>query len=185
VGSNLEDAVKKLHAPSNIATAARAGVVFIKEKDREAYLRHVEKRLSQVKLAKGDFGGFRDAGEAYENALADLQAQLAKYQYGLPDIADNVRRRAEVLRRAGDNLMDAFWSTIQYTVVFPPAYYQTFDIYHVATVFQNLGAQVGAFAGEINSRKSEYDSLQAWLDAELINVGEQLNAPSPKRIPRK
>ena len=180
-----EDAVKKLHAPSNIATAARAGVVFIKEKDREAYLRHVEKRLSQVKLAKGDFGGFRDAGEAYENALADLQAQLAKYQYGLPDIADNVRRRAEVLRRAGDNLMDAFWSTIQYTVVFPPAYYQTFDIYHVATVFQNLGAQVGAFAGEINSRKSEYDSLQAWLDAELINVGEQLNAPSPKRIPRK
>jgi hypothetical protein len=178
-----EEAVKKLHAPSNIAVAARAGAVFIKEKDREAYLRHVEKSLSQVKLAKGDVGGFRDAGEAYENALADLQGQLAKYQFGLPDIAEDVRQRAEVLRRAGDNLMDTFWSVIQVTAYVPLAYYQTFDIYHIARVFQNLGDHVGAFAGKIRARISEYDRLEAWLDAELINVGEQLNAPSPKRIP--
>lgn len=79
-----------------MAVAARAGAVFVKEKDREAYLRHVEKRLSQVKLTKGDWGGYRDAGEAYENAMADLKEQLAKYQYGLPDIVDNVRRRAGV-----------------------------------------------------------------------------------------
>jgi uncharacterized protein YukE len=180
-----EEAVRKLHAPSNMAVAARAGTVFVKEKDREAYLRHVEKRLSQVKLSKGDWGGYRDAGEAYENAMADLKEQLAKYQYGLPEIADNVRRRAEVLRRAGDKLMDTFWSTIQFTVYFPIAYYQTFDIYVIARVFQNLGDQVGAFAGQIRSRISEYERLDAWLDAELINVGEQLNAPSPKRIPRK
>ena len=55
----------------------------------EAYLRHVEKRLSQVKLTKGDWGGYRDAGEAYENAMADLKEQLANYQYGLPDIVDS------------------------------------------------------------------------------------------------
>ena len=73
----------------------------------------------------------------------------------------------------------------QYTVFFPPAYYRTFDIYHVATVFQNPGAQVGAFAGEINSRISEYNHLQAWLDAELIKVGERLNSSWPQRIPRK
>ncbi len=73
-----EDAVRKLQAPSNTAVAARAGAVFVKEKDREAYLRHVEKRLSQVKLTKGDWGGYREAGEAYENAMADLKEQLAK-----------------------------------------------------------------------------------------------------------
>ena len=72
-----------------------------------------------VKLTKGDWGGYRDAGEAYENAMADLKEQLAKYQYGLPDIVDNVRRRAGVLRRAGDKLMDTFWSTIQFTVYLP------------------------------------------------------------------
>jgi hypothetical protein len=179
------DAVKKLYAPSNIATAARAGAVFVKDKDREAYLRHVEKRLSEVKLAKGGAGGFRDAAEAYESALADLQEELSKLQFGLPDIAEDVRRRAEILRRAGDNLMDAFWSVIQVTVYFPLAYYQTFDIYQVARVFQNLGDQVGAFAGEIRSRVNEYDRLEAWLDTELIDVGEQLNAPRPKRILRR
>lgn len=57
--------------------------------------------------------------------------------------------------------MDTFWSTIQFTVYFPIAYYQTFDIYLVARVFQNLGDQVGAFAEEISSRMSEYERLDA------------------------
>ncbi len=123
--------------------------------------------------------GLRECDGRFEGAARQVPGT------GLPDIVDNVRRRAGVLRRAGDKLMDTFWSTIQFTVYFPLAYYQTFDIYLVARVFQNLGDQVGAFAEEISSRKSEYERLDAWLDAELINVGEQLNAPSPKRIPRK
>ena len=72
------------------------------------------------------------------------------------------------------------WSTIQFTVYFPIAYYQTFDTYFVARVFQNLGDQVGAFAEEISSRMSEYERLDAWLDAELVNVGDQLNARRPR-----
>jgi len=174
-----EAALAKLKAPSNAKVAGAVMVAVAPEKDQAAVWRHVQDRLSRVKLADGAMGSYGAASSAYINAMADLGGLLAKYQTGLPEIADDIRKRASLLEHAGNELEKAFWTIMHVAVFSPITYYQTFDIHHAAEVFLSLAGNVGGFAAEISGRMSEYERMGAQLDKELIKVSEEMGKYVP------
>ena len=174
-----EAARAKLKAPTNAKVAGAVMVALAPEKDQAAVMRYVQDRLSRVKLANGEIGSFGKAGTAYVDVMADLMGQLAKYQNGLPEIAEDIRKRASILDRAGTELEKAFWTIMKVAVLSPMTYYATFDIHQAADVFQTLARSVGGFAAEVSGRMTEYERMTAQLDKELIKVSEELGKYIP------
>jgi hypothetical protein len=170
------DAAAKLSAPQNARVFAAVVVALTPDKDQDQALRVFGPALTNRGVNTGDLTRYRDAGFAYEKAMADLLEQLYKYQASLPKIADDIARRAAVLQRAGDNLDDAFWSLMQSPIAITPVvYYEVLGIYRVSQVFQVLGANMEGFAVEIKSRANDYQRLIDSLDMQLTQVGNQLN----------
>jgi hypothetical protein len=175
-----EAALAKLRAPSAAKAVGALMIAVASDKDRDAVVRHVQTQLSKIKLAGGGVGGFDDAASAYIDAMADLSTQLFNYRTaGLDGIAENVKQRAEVLQRTGDNLTKTFWSGVKVAMLSPLTYYPWLDVYNVAQVFLDLGGQVGGFATEISGRARAYEQLAASLDKELLKVSEQLGKFAP------
>lgn len=174
-----EAALAKLKAPTNAKAVAAVLLAFTKNKDIPAAKRYLDKQLSKVKLASGDFGGYADAASAYINAMADLLIQLEKYHNGLPEIAADIGKRAAVLLRIGNELVKTYFDVAPLTAVSPLLYYQWMDVYNVGSTFQRLGGNVAGFASQINGLANAYTQLEEALDKELLRVSEQLNQYAP------
>lgn len=178
-----EASFKKLLAPSNKATGIKlAGAIAIANappKDRDAVLREVQSRLSKVKLADGGVGGFGDAASAYINAMADLMEQLSPTQNGLSDIAADLERRAAVLSRAGNDLMEVFQNGLGAAAISPLLYYAWLDVQTVAQIFLDLGGNLEHFADKVRQQANDGERLARTLDRDLTLVSEQLGRYVP------
>ena len=169
-------AAAKLRVPQNVRAFAAAMVAVTPDKDKDEALRVLGPALANRGPNSEDLSRYRDAGFAYEIAMAELLEQLYKHQAPLPEIADDIARRAAVLQRAGDRLEDAFWSVMQSPIaIIPFIYYEVLGIYNVSQVFQRLGANMEGFAVEITSRTNDYQRMIDSLDMQLIQVGNHLN----------
>jgi hypothetical protein len=94
----------------------------------------------------------------------------------LPEIVEDVERRAAILDKGGQELENTFWSLMMSPLAaFPLVYYELWSIHAVAQVFLGLGAAMGSFAGEIEAREAAYRRLAKDLDARLIKVGDKVN----------
>jgi hypothetical protein len=174
-----EASLTKLRAPSGAKAVGGMMVLLTPEKDRDAAWKTVQANLSKVKLASGATGGYGDAASAYINAMADLMTELANYQKGLPEIADDISRRASVLQRQGDDLMQTYFAVAPAAAISPVVYYQWMDVHNLASVFLELGSQVGGVASQVGARANEYQRLAASLDRELIKISEELGRYVP------
>ena len=172
-----EAAAAKLRVPEHTRVAAAVMLALVPDKDRDAAWHEMVQNLDKFGVVRaGDVRRYLEAGSAYEKVMADLLQQLSKYEEPLPNIAEDISKRASVLQRAGQDLEDVFWSLMTSpAAAFPFVYYQLWGIYRVSGVFQRLGANMGVFAAAINSRTSGYQHLRDLLDEQLVQVGTQLN----------
>jgi hypothetical protein len=172
-------ALAKLQEPSNAKVLGATMVALAPPKQQAAVWQEVQKRLSTVKLASGATGSYGQAASAYIDAMAELMTRLAKHSKGLPEIADEIRRRSAALHRAGEETEDAFRMLMPFAMPIPLGFYALSDLHTWAATFTRYGEGLGALAAELRGRADEYETMAAALDKELIKVSEEMNRYAP------
>lgn len=179
-----EAAAAKLRIPDQVRLGAKVLLAFTPDKDLDAASHEMEQRLANVGTRPEERRNHQDSGAAYEDAMINLLAEMSEYEVLLPTIDEDIAKRALVLQHAAHDLEAAFWSVIQSPAALVPViYYESFDIYRVAGIFQRLSGNMAGFAAEINSRTAEYQRVRDSLDEQLLRVRAQLNA-SGAAVPR-
>jgi hypothetical protein len=165
-------ALRKLKAPSNARTFALVMTALsTPEKDVAARLAQVEKHFASIGGQPQVIRDFIQARETYMDAMEQVMEALPRYMGPLPDIAADISARGSVLQRAGKDLSDAFWSIMGSPLAgIPMVYYESFDIYLAAGVFERLGGQVQGFASEIRGRSNSYQTTWNKLDGEMMRL---------------
>lgn len=172
-------ALAKLQEPSNAKVLGATMVALAPPQNQAAVWQEVQKRLSTVKLASGATGSYGQAAAAYIDAMAELMTRLARHSKGLPEIADEIRRRSDALHRAGEETEEAFRMLIPFALPVPLGFYALSDLHIWAATFTRYGDSLGALAVELRGRADEYERMSATLDEELIRVSEEMNRYVP------
>ncbi|MBR0776801.1 hypothetical protein JQ625_18350 [Bradyrhizobium diazoefficiens] len=172
-------ALSKLQEPSRARALGATMVALSPPQKQAAVWQEVQKRLSTVKLANGATGSYGQAASASIDAMAELMTRLAKHSKGLPEIADEIGRRAAALHRAGEETEQAFRMLMPFALPVPLGFYALSDLHIWASTFNRYGDSLGALAAELHGRADEYEKMAAALDKELIKVSEEMNRYAP------
>jgi hypothetical protein len=178
-----DEALAKVQTPENarifgqIMTAA-----LTPSKDFEAASHEMQERLTSLHAKPQDVEAFREAADAYEQAMCDVQQKLGQYLQPLPAIATNIGERAIGLQDVGKQTKRTFFSLVQSVLGLPIAETQLWPVYSAGRALEDIGNRMNAFAGEINERTLAYQRLHDELNRRLTTVGTQINAFGPENV---
>ena len=88
-----------------------------------------------------DVQSFRAAAQAYESRAIDVLQEIAPHPLGLPQLADEIQRRAETLGSVASSLETAFWEA---AARFPFAELPLLELYSKSQFLSDLAARMAA-----------------------------------------
>jgi hypothetical protein len=166
VARNYEAAIGAITGRKKMLDLALIMAAFSPEKDVPAAVEAAFRRFGQIGVGEGVWQNYLDAADAYTDSLSIVQERLGDATWDtLPKAAADIRKRAEVLLEAGDNLDDTFYR-LEFSIGIynMMTYYALFDLHHVASVLQDLGRRVSGLASTIEGRAVEYHQMWNRID---------------------
>ncbi|MBM2618620.1 DUF4157 domain-containing protein [Actinoplanes sp. LDG1-06] len=117
---------------------------------------------------------FRSSAENYESRGIDLLQQIAPYRSGLPQLADEIDRRAEMLQTIAGDLDDLFWSL---ALRYPILEHAWLPLHSESAFVGDLAGRMSGFAQVVRARDRAYTALDDRLSAELHRLGRHIDNP--------
>ncbi|MGY1690595.1 eCIS core domain-containing protein [Geodermatophilus sp. SYSU D01105] len=121
-----------------------------------------------------DLASFRAAAEAYESRAIDVLQEIAPHPLGLPQLAAEIDRRAQMLETVADDLEKTFWEAVRR---FPLASTALLELHSISQFVGELAGRMRGFAQTVRGRYQAYVDLDEKLSAQLQRVGEHIGDP--------
>jgi hypothetical protein len=177
---NYQAALAEFSYPKNARAFGQIWTAALTPSHRvEAALHEVDERLTTLRVQPQDVQALIEAGQAYEEAMCDLQDRISQYLEPLPAMAEDLGQRAAGLQNTGKEAERKFWTLIQSAVgigatmagVDNPIWH----LYSVGRTLESLGDRMNSLSQQVSSRATEYQRTFDQLHEQLTELGGQLN----------
>jgi hypothetical protein len=175
LGAIYEAEWRRLGAHRARAMLAAVALALVPEDERGPdWYAALEKVRTGAVAPPQDVMSFLAAAEAYESRAIDVLQEIAPHPLGLPQLAAEIARRAEMLDTIAAELEQTFWEAAR---VFPLASSALLDLYFESAFVAELAGRMRGFAGTVRGRYQAYVDLDEKLSAKLRQVGEHISDP--------
>ena len=152
-----EAAISKMQMPRKVQTFLGAALLLTPDNKRDDNWRKMVENFPKGSVRSEDVRTAQAAAQAYSLVMADAQTELANLQIGMPEIIADISKRADILRSAGDDLENLFWSLMQSPLAADNvAYLELFKFYNEAQVFKRFAGSLYSLGDVVQVKFDEY-----------------------------